>query len=140
MVPIHGTGKFFQHLRYYLPPIPTTCTTIKILKLCTILLCSTQHFLIQKIKKSHFDFQPTKKNTNEHYSNQSPLLKFSPSNCLQFLFNIFQQNLTISELKSHLYNHTPISLYWPYCFFGCNNQQNYKFALLTLCVLTTAQK
>ncbi len=52
--------KIFQHLGHHLPLIPSTITRIKILILYTILLCSTQHMLIQKTKKSHFDFWPTK--------------------------------------------------------------------------------
>ncbi len=60
MVCIYGTGKFFQYLRHYLLPIPSTFTRIEILILCTILLCSVQHILIQKIKKLYFDFWPTK--------------------------------------------------------------------------------
>ncbi len=74
MVPIHGTGIFFQYLGHYLQSIPSTFTRIKILILCTILLCSVKHILIKQ------------KTTNEYYhSNQSPILKFSPSNCLHFL-------------------------------------------------------
>ncbi len=38
----------------------STITRIEILILCTILLCSMQHILIQKPQKSHFDFWPTK--------------------------------------------------------------------------------
>ncbi len=56
MVLIHGTKFYFHNLRHHLPLIPSTITTTKILKLCTILLCSAQHILIQKSKKSHFEF------------------------------------------------------------------------------------
>ncbi len=48
-----GQENLFKYLGHYLPPIPATFTAIKILKLCTILLCSTQHFLIQNKNATH---------------------------------------------------------------------------------------
>ncbi len=85
MVSIHGTGKFFQYLGHHLPPIPFTITRIEIWILCTILLCSAQHILIQKTKKSLLTFSQQKTSNECYHSNQSPILKFSPSNCLHFL-------------------------------------------------------
>ncbi len=86
MVPVHGTGKFFQYLGHHLPPIPSTITRIKFLILCTILLCSAQHILIQKNPQNHILTFGQQKTSNEHYhSNQSPIFKFSPSDYLHFL-------------------------------------------------------
>ncbi len=99
MVPAHGTGKFCQYLGHYLPPKPSTFTRIKILILCTILLCSVHHILIQKeTKNSILTFDQHKTSSEGHQSNQSPILKFSPSNCLHFLNIHLQQKSTISKL------------------------------------------
>ncbi len=64
MVPVHGTGNFFQYLGYHLPPIPFTITRIKIFILCTILLCSVQHILIQITKNHILTFNRQKLATN----------------------------------------------------------------------------
>ncbi len=85
MVPIHGTGFFFQYLGHHLPPIPSTITRTKILILYTILLHSMQYILIQKTHKSHLTFGQQKTSNEYYHSNQSPILKFSPSDYLHFL-------------------------------------------------------
>ncbi len=74
MMHTHGTGKFSQDLVHYLPPIPSTFTTIKILKLCTILLCSMQHILIQKIK-------------NSLLTNKKPAMKVTIATNHQYIFS-----------------------------------------------------
>ncbi len=81
MVPIHETGNFVQCLVH--PPIPSTKTTIKIWILYTILLCSTKHILIQKI--TWMTFNQEKTSNKCYHSYQSPILKFSPSDCLHFI-------------------------------------------------------
>ena len=56
-------------------------------KLCTILLCSTQHTFWSTKSKNHIlTFDQHKTSNKGYHSNQSPILKFSPSNCLHFLF------------------------------------------------------
>ncbi len=79
-------------------------------------------FWSKKPKKAHFDFWPKQKTSSKWYhSNQSPILKFSPSNCLNFLIYILLQKSTISELNSYLYSHTPISPCWPFWFLAVNS-------------------
>ncbi len=114
MVPIHGQENFSNTLGIIYHQY--TFTGIKILKLCTILLCSTQGYLIQEIT---FWLLTNKETSNKgHHSNQSPPLKFSPNNCLYFL-NI-HPSAEFNHLwvtKSHLYNHNLMSPCWPIGFW-----------------------
>ncbi len=68
---------FFQYLGHHLPPIPSTITRIKILILCTTLLCSMQHILIKKTQNHILTFSQQKTSNECYHSNQSPILNLA---------------------------------------------------------------
>ncbi len=121
MVPIHRIGKFFWYLRYYLPPIPSNFTTIKILNWYIILLCSAQYFLIKKNpKKSHFDFWPT-----NNLQWRSPWQPITTSKILPQQLPTFSQNMSFSRFQPFLryktictnichFHHSGHLVFWPW--------------------------
>ncbi len=118
--PYMGQEKFFEYLRHHLQPIPSTITTIKILIICAILLCSVQHILIKKNKNHILTFDQQKTSNKCYHSKQSPILKFRPSNCLHFHSIFPSADINCIWAKGHLYTHTPISPCKPICCLGIN--------------------
>ncbi len=123
-----GAKKIFQYLGHYLPPESTTFTTIKFLKLCKFAVQCTTFF---DPKNLFLTFNQQKTSNIVCHSNQSPVLKFSPTNCLYFLF-IHPSAEFNNFLAFKLFLQPPISPWQPYWYFGCKNQQSHEFVLLTL--------
>ncbi len=98
--PYMGQEKFFEYLRHHLQPIPSTITTIKILIICAILLCSVQHILIKKTKITFWPLTNKKLATNVTIANNRQFLNLDPAIVYIFTAYFLQQISTVSELKA----------------------------------------
>ncbi len=100
----------------------------------------TTHFDPKNQKNHNLTFSQQKTRNKHYHSNQSPILNFSPSNCLHFLNILPSADINCFWATKPFIQPYPNFTMSAMLVFGCKNMLNQSFVLLTPCASTTTQK